>query len=295
MEIGAVLPQTDLGADPESVKHWAVHVEAFGYRHVLLYDHVIGADPVAHKGWDRAFDVSSPFHEPLVTLGFLAGVTGLGLVTGILILPQRQTVLVAKQAAEVDLLSGGRLRLGIGLGWNPVEYRALGQSFDIRARRFEEQVHLLRRLWTERSLDFSGEFDTVEGAGIAPLPQQRPIPLWFGGNSKVAYARAGRLGDGWITDKLQPGPELAEAKAQVEKAAVAADREPSSLGLQGRVRLVDIDFDRRGIDGVVEDVLAWEDAGATHLAIDTMGAGLGGLDEHLDVLRACSERLRLQR
>jgi probable F420-dependent oxidoreductase len=293
MELGVVLPQTDIGGDAGALRNWAMTAEALGYRHVMIYDHVVGADRHAHPGWNGAFDRHSTFHEPLVTFGYLAGITNLSLLTGILILPQRQTVLVAKQAAEVDLLSEGRLRLGVGLGWNQLEYQALGIPFDHRAPRLKEQVALLRALWTQESVTFDGSSDRLAGVGLAPLPIQRPIPLWFGGNSVSAYERAGRLGDGWIPDRMLPGPALDAAKAAVERSASEAGRDPAQLGLQGRVRLVDRPGSDIDIAWVVQQVAAWRTAGATHVAIDTMGSGLGPLPEHLDVLRACAEALQL--
>ncbi|MDT7608014.1 MAG: hypothetical protein QOG96_2517, partial [Pseudonocardiales bacterium] len=159
MQLGVVFPQTELGGDPGAVRAYGQGVEALGFKHLLAYDHVVGADPAVHTGWNGPYDVHTTFHEPLVMFGFLAAITDLELVTGILILPQRQTVLVAKQAAEVDLLSGGRLRVGVGLGWNQVEYEALGQDFTTRGRRLDEQVQLLRRLWTEQTITFEGRFD----------------------------------------------------------------------------------------------------------------------------------------
>ena len=185
-------------------------------------------------GWSGPYDIFTTFHEPMVLFGYLAAVTRLELVTGIIILPQRQTALVAKQAAEVDLLTGGRFRLGIGLGWNRVEYEALGRDFTNRGRRAEEQVELLRRLWTEQSVTFRGTDEQVTGAGIAPPPVQRPIPVWFGAQSPAAYRRAGRLGDGWFP-QVPPGPQLDAARAIVEQAAVAAGRDPAAIGMEGRV------------------------------------------------------------
>jgi len=209
-------------------------------------------------------------------------VTSLELVTGIVILPQRQTVLVAKQAAEVDLLTEGRFRLGIGLGWNAVEYEALGQDFSNRGTRMAEQVELLRRLWTEPSLTYQGSFHRVTGAGLAPLPVQRPIPVWFGAQSEPAYRRAGRLADGWFP-QVPPGPRLDEARAAVERAAVKAGRDPAELGMEGRVSW-------RGDPAAVADqVRAWRDAGATHVSVNTMGAGLETVDEHLTALESAAQ------
>src|SRR6476619_5354271 len=207
-----------------------------GFTHLLAYDHVVGADPAVHSGWAGPYDLHTTFHEPLVMFGYLAAVTTtLELVTGVIILPQRQTALVAKQAAEVDLLSGGRLRLGVGLGWNAVEYEALGEDFSNRGRRSEEQVDVMRRLWTEPSVTYEGRYHRLTGAGLAPLPVQRPIPVWFGAASDRAYERAGRLGDGWFP-MMEPGPGLDYAREQVDRAALAAGRDPAVLGMAGRVR-----------------------------------------------------------
>src|SRR5690349_944033 len=175
MQIGVVFPQTEIGSDAGAIRAYAERAEQLGYRHLLAYDHVLGADPAAHPGWSGPYDISTTFHEPMVLFGYLAAITRMELVTGIIILPQRQTALVAKQAAAVDLLARGRFRLGIGLGWNHVEYEALGKDFSDRGRRADEQVELLRRLWTERSVTFRGAYEEVIGAGIAPPPVQRPI------------------------------------------------------------------------------------------------------------------------
>src|SRR6476469_7227903 len=165
MRVGVVFPQTELGGDAGAVRAYGQRVEELGFTHILAYDHVVGADPDVHTGWGGPYDVHTTFHEPLVMFGFLAALTrSVELVTGVIILPQRQTALVAKQAAEVDLLSGGRLRLGIGIGWNAVEYEALGEDFGNRGKRSAEQVELLRRLWTEQTVTFDGEFDRVTGA-----------------------------------------------------------------------------------------------------------------------------------
>ena len=197
MRVGVTFPQTELGGDPGAVRAYAERVEELGYRHILIYDHVVGADPQVHTGWNGPYDVYTTFHEPFVMYGYLAAVTrSLELVTGVIILPQRQTALVAKQAAEVDLLSGGRFRLGIGVGWNAVEYEALGEDFGSRGKKSAEQIELLRRLWTEQSVTFDGDFHQVTGAGIAPLPVQRPIPVWIG----AASPRATNVRDASPTD-----------------------------------------------------------------------------------------------
>ncbi|HEX4246182.1 MAG TPA: TIGR03619 family F420-dependent LLM class oxidoreductase, partial [Acidimicrobiales bacterium] len=198
-------------------------------------------------------------------------------VTGIVILPQRPTALVAKQAAEVDLLCDGRLRLGVALGWNAVEYEALGQDFATRGRRLDEQVPLLRRLWTERSVTHHGEFDHLSGAGIAPLPVQRPIPVWFGAASRPALQRVGRLADGWFP-MMGPGDRFDRARAIVDESARQAGRDPASIGMETRVPW------GRGAAEVAEQMALWREAGASHVSVNTMGAGFTSLGQHLDAL-----------
>ena len=279
MQVGVVFPQTEIGADPGAVRTYAEGVESLGYRHLLAYDHVVGADPAVHEGWAGPYDVDTTFHEPFVLFGHLSAITTLELVTGIIILPQRQTALVAKQAAEVDILTGGQFRLGVGIGWNPVEYEALGRDFHDRGARSEEQVELLRRLLSQRSVTFEGRHERVSGAGIAPLPVQRPIPIWFGGASAPLYRRAGRLGDGWFP-MVPPGPRLDEAKAMVDDAAVAAGRDPADIGMEGRVA-----WGRDGgVDIVLDHLERWRAAGASHLTVDTMRAGFTVVDDHLAAL-----------
>ncbi len=285
MRVGVVFPQTELGGDVGAVRAYGERVEELGFAHLLAYDHVVGADPAVHTGWSGPYDVRTTFHEPLVMFGFLAGVTQtLELVTGVIILPQRQTALVAKQAAEVDLLSGGRLRLGVGIGWNAVEYEALGEDFGTRGKRSAEQIDLLRRLWTEPTVTFDGTFDKVTGAGLAPLPVQRPIPIWIGAASAPGYRRAGRLADGWFP-MMAPGPRLDEALAEIERGAADAGRDLTSIGMEARVSWKGDD------DAVAHQIAAWAEVGASHLSVNTMGAGLKTVDEHLDVLARVADSL----
>lgn len=285
MRVGVVFPQTELGGDAGAVRAYAQRVEELGYTHVLAYDHVVGADPTVHEGWNGPYDVHTTFHEPLVMFGYLAAITTtVELVTGVIILPQRQTALVAKQAAEVDLLSGGRLRLGVGIGWNAVEYEALGEDFSNRGKRSAEQIELLRLLWSDQTVTFDGNFHKVTGAGLAPLPVQRPIPVWIGAASEAGYRRIGRLADGWFP-MMGPGSGLDYARGIVEKAAVAAGRDPAAIGMEGRASWSGDD------DAAISEVTAWADAGATHLSINTMGAGLSTVDDHLAVLARVVEAL----
>ena len=283
MRVGVVFPQAEIGADVGAVRAYGQRVEELGFSHVLAYDHVVGADRRVHTDWRGPYDLDTTFHEPLVTFGYLAAVTtALELVTGVIILPQRQAVLVAKQAAEVDLLSGGRLRLGVGVGWNAVEYEALAEDFSNRGKRFEEQIELMRLLWTRQRVTYQGKFHTVTGAGLAPLPVQRPIPMWIGAQSPRAYLRAGRLADGWFP-QMQPGTQLDEARELVERAATEAGRDPASIGMEGRVSW------RGDTDAVAAELRNWVDTGATHASIDTMGAGLRTVDEHLTALAAAAD------
>lgn len=290
MRIGAILPQNKLPTDPGALREWALGVEVIGLDHIVAYDHVVGADPALHPhgpalrptgartgGW--AYSHEDSFHEPMVAFGFLAALTQLELVTGVLILPQRQTVLVAKQAAEVDVLSRGRLRLGVGLGWNGVEYEALGEDFGTRGRRIEEQVSLLRRLWTEPVVTFAGEHHSVTGAGLNPMPVQRPIPIWMGTRAHgPALRRTGRMADGWITME-GPGPVLTEAWATVRREAEAAGRDPAGIGLEGRITTLDGDTGRMRAEAD-----QWRKIGATHLSLLTLGSGVEPPSAHLDRL-----------
>lgn len=283
MQIGVVYPQTELAPDPVTVRSYVLGVQELGFRHILAYDHVLGADPASYPGWSGPYDVDTTFHEPFVFFGYLAAITDLELVTGIIIAPQRQTALLAKQAAEVDILTEGRFRLGVGVGWNRVEYESLGQDFKTRGRRQEEQIGLLRRLWTERSLDHDGDFDHIHGAGIAPLPVQRPIPVWMGGASAAAYHRIGRLADGWFP-MTSPGEGLDEALRHIAEGAARAGRDPASIGMEGRIRAG---------DEAARHAEKWRHAGATHLTVDTMNAGHQGVHGHLRALERIGLNLPL--
>jgi probable F420-dependent oxidoreductase len=286
MRIGVVFPQTEIGADRGAIRTYAEGAEQLGYTHLLAYDHVLGADPARHPGWSGPYTHVSTFHEPMVLFGYLAGICSLEVVAGVIVLPQRQTALVAKQAAEVDILTGGRLRMGVGIGWNAVEYDALGEDFHTRGRRIEEQVDVMRRLWTEPVVTIDAEHHHVDGAGIAPLPVQRPIPVWFGAQrAPRALKRAGRLGDGWMP-QFQPGAELDDATALVHEGARAAGRDPAALGMEGRITVRPDTVESSG-----DLAEAWRRSGATHLSVNTMGAGLRTVDEHLEILASVSAQL----
>ena len=286
MRIGVVFPQTEIGGDPTAVRDYAQAAEALGYDHLLAYDHVLGANAASRPGWSGFYDHRDLFHEPFVLYGYLAGLTErIELVTGIIILPQRQTALVAKQAAAVDVLSGGRLRIGIGIGWNEVEYEALGQSFNDRGRRSEEQIEVLRRLWTEELVTFEGTWHKITDAGLNPLPVQRPIPIWLGGEADAVLRRVGLIGNGWFP-LASPGDRVREQIKAVRGHARESGRDASSIGIEGFVRLHE-----GGPEKCTRDAAAWRELGATHISIDTMKASLDGPQGHIDAIRRFKEAL----
>ena len=253
-----------------------------GYTHMLAFDSVVGANPDRPGGWDSAYTYRHPFHEPFVLFGFCAAVTRtIELVTGVLVLPQRQTALVAKQAAEVDVLSGGRLRLGIGVGWNPVEFEALGENIHTRGRRIEEQLEVMRLLWTRELVAYEGQWHRVPDAGIKPLPVQQPIPVWMGGESEVVLRRAARLADGWITlQTFRPGPAAQHTVDRLHGLVREAGRDPATFGIEGRVALAQVPPQERA-----KEMAAWRAMrGITHLCVNTMGLGLPSPEEHVRTL-----------
>ncbi len=280
MNIGVVFPQVEIGPDPVPIREYAQAVEAMGYTHILAFDHVLGANPDRPGGWKGPYTYRHSFHEPFVLFGFLAAATRrVELVTGILILPQRQTALVAKQAAAVDVLSGGRLRLGVAVGWNPVEFEALGENFKNRGRRIEEQIEVMRALWTNELITFEGQWHRVPDAGINPLPIQRPIPIWMGGESEVVVRRAARLADGWLPH-FRPGAEAQAIVDRLHGHIKEAGRDPGKFGIEGRMTLAQVPPEQR-----TKELAEWRAMrGITHLCIHTAGLGLNTPDEHVRTL-----------
>lgn len=284
MEFGTVFPQLEIGHDRRTLVDYARRVEAAGFGHVLAYDHVLGVNP-DREGWDGPYDYEDTFHEPLTTFSYLAGQTDdLAFVTGVLVLPQRQTALVAKQAAQLDRFTDGTLRLGVGVGWNGPEYVALGEAFSTRGRRIEEQVEVLRALWTDELVDFDGEFHEIPGAGIRPRPVQRPIPVWMGGMADPVKRRVARLADGWIP-QFQPGEGAEGHLADLREYAEDAGRDPEEIGLHGRMYAVPGERDEW-----VERAEAWRDLGADYLSVSTMYQGFEA-EEHAAHLEAVAEVL----
>ncbi|MFN0094915.1 MAG: LLM class F420-dependent oxidoreductase [Dehalococcoidia bacterium] len=275
MQLGIVFPQLEIGDDPVVIRDFAQAAEAMGFHHILIYDHVLGADRDRPGGFRGPYDKDSTFHEPFVTLGYLAGLTKtIELATGVIILPQRQTALVAKQAAQVDVLSGGRLRLGVGTGWNDVEYEALGEDFHNRGKRQEEQVDLMRALWRDDAISFDGKWHKVTKAGIKPRPK-RDIPIWFGGSAPALVQRIAKQGDGWIPI-MGPNDAAREMIAAIHTAMTAHGRDPQSLGIQAQAQVAGGNPERWA-----KNASAWQALGATHLGLGTMGAGLPNVEAHL--------------
>jgi len=278
MDIGVIFPQTEVGGDRGAVRALGQAVADLGYTHLAAYDHVLGADTAVHGDLGGPYTIDDTFREPLTMFAYLAGCTNLAFATSILIGPQRQTALLAKQAAEVDLLCGGRFRLGLGIGWNKVEYDALGMPFEKRGAILEEQIVVLRSLWTEKSVNAHGRFHHIEAAGLAPLPVQRPIPIWIGAFAPAALRRVGRVADGWFP-QARPGGGLEQALATIREGAAEAGRDLSHFQFEGRV-----EYSTRDHDTMAEHARRWRAAGASHLSINTMHAGLQGVDAHIAAL-----------
>ena len=294
MRVGAVFPQLEIGADPAEIARYALTLESLGYDHLVAFDHVLGAHPERPGGWSGPYDHRSMFHEPFVLFGYLAPiVTRLRFATAIIVLPQRQTALVAKQAAEVDVLSGGRLTLGVGIGWNTVEYEALGMRFTDRGKRIEEQIGLLRALFTDEIVDFTGRWHRVDRAGLNPLPVQRPIPIWMGGGwngrdrtvIEPALRRIAAIADGWFTH-LPPTEEGRAGMETFQRFVQEAGRDPAQVPVEGRISSA-----QGGPDAWVRGAEAFREMGLTSVELTTMGAGYRALDEHLEALRGFREGL----
>lgn len=279
MKFGAILPQYEMGSNIDDVRKFILSVEEMGYDFVLAYDHVLGANPEREGGWHGPYTHEHQFHEVFTLFSYAAAITTkLEFATGILILPQRQTALVAKQAAQVDLFSQGRLRVGIGVGWNKVELEGLGEDFSTRGKRSAEQVEVLKLLWQNDLVTYNGEFHQIDDAGINPLPVQRPIPIWFGGGADAVLKRMARLGDGWMPGGM--AIDIASARLEKIRGYLKEEgRDPRNFGVDPFIPLSRIDDNEQ-----VAYVEQWQELGATHASVVTMGAGYTTVDEHLNEL-----------
>jgi probable F420-dependent oxidoreductase len=284
MELVATYTTNELGSDPAVLRDFAQAAEGAGYARLTMGEHVLGADPNRPGGWTGPYTHETTWSEPFPTFGYLAAVTDrIEFMTGVLILPQRQTAVVAKQAAHLDVLCGGRFVLGVGTGWNPVEYEALGQDFHTRGERMDEQITLLRMLWRDPVVTFEGRWDRVTQAGLNPLPPRRDIPIWMGGSAPRAIARVGRIGDGWYPlvqdlEAVRDGVKLMRASAE------EAGRDPDTLGLQCAVRGDDL-------DGRLAAAESFAELGATHLAFSAGGLGFKSPQQHIEALTGFAEAL----
>jgi probable F420-dependent oxidoreductase len=288
MKVGVIYPQYEYGNDPAAIRDYGQLAESLHFTHLEAYDHVLGANPMRPGGWTGRYTHETPFQEVFVLFGFLSAVTQrLGFMSGILILPQRQTPLVAKQVATLDVLSKGRMRLGVGLGWNEVEYISLGQDFHTRGRRIEEQIELLRKLWTEPLVEYSGRWDRVDDAGLNPMPIQPRIPIYFGARAAPAIRRAARIGDGWIMNFRNPE----DAKAPLEvlnRALNDAGRDRQDFIVEGRLQYGE------GDPSVWEaHIQSYQALGVNDFALNTMESGLKGPSDHQTAVRKFAAALDL--
>ena len=289
MRIGVVFPQTEFGHDPGAIRGYAQTAEGLGFKHILTYDHILGANPDRPGGWRGPYTHRHSFQEPFVLFSFMAGLTEtIEFVTGILILPQRQTVLVAKQAATLDVLSGGRLRFGVGIGWNRIEYEALNQAFHTRGRRVEEQIEVLRQLWTKSLVSYEGEWHSIPDAGLNPLPLQRPIPIWFGGHADAVLRRVATIGDGWMPN-YRTAVDAQPALDKIDRYLAEAGRSWGDVGLEPRLLFGDADPERWAAE-----LASWQAAGATHLSVNTMDAGFYTASEHISAIGKFADMMNMR-
>jgi probable F420-dependent oxidoreductase len=279
VKLSVVLPQIEIGNDPVVIKDYAQAIEGLGYDCLHVPDMVIGANPDRPGGIRGRYNYKSAHHEPFVLFGYLAGLTTtLEFATGVLVLPQRPTVLVAKQAAELDVLSNGRFRLGVGVGETDLEMQALGYDFSNRGQRIDEQIHVLRELWTKPLVTFRGKYHTIDDMGINPLPVQRPIPIWFGGEAEVVIRRMARLGEGWMLNRNLPE----EAKPLVDtlhRYLEEQRRKPEEFGIDIRVNL-----SKHPRQTWAELVERWRKLGVTYVGVNTMGSGFNTPQKHIEAI-----------
>lgn len=286
MEVGVVFPQTEIGPKPGTLVRYAQIAEERGYGHLMVFEHILGANPDREGGWDGPYDHTDQFHEPFTLLSYLSAFTDeLEFVTGVVVLPQRKTALVAKQAAQVDRFSDARFRLGVGVGWNPVEYVGMSEDFSQRGRRIEEQVEVLRQLWSENPTTFEGEFHHIPNMGINPLPVQQPIPVWMGGAADPVLKRIARTADGWIPLR-SPEEGTREQLAKLHQFAEAEGRDIDDIGIHGLIPW--LDTTDQGV--LIERVETWKELGADYLAVGMMHQGYGP-DEHVRAIERFAETM----
>lgn len=281
MKIGCVFPHSEIGDDMSLVRDFFQTAEGLGYDHVLCIDHILCNREAKGAPWASHYTADRTFHEPLTLFAYASGITSrIGFASAVLVLPQRQAPVVAKQAAEVDQLSGGRLRLGCGIGWSAEEYQGLAMGFKTRARRFEEQIDVMRRLWTEDTITFKGDFHDIDDMGMSPKPVQQPIPIWIGAFQENAVRRAVRLGDGFsLNPRLEPGDETRRLLERVSQWQGEFGRDPATFGMNATLHHWGRD------DGAWEaDLKSWGDLGVSHVSFRTIDSGLPSPQSHLGEL-----------
>ena len=286
MDFGISFPQTQIGNDPVVIRNFVKTAEELGFKRLTLVDHILGAKEAKDAPWAVHYTIEYSFHEPMTLFAWIAGFTEkICLVTANVVLPQRQTELVAKQAAQIDILTGGRLTLGIGVGWSKSEFEALGMNFANRGDRIEEQVELMRRLWTDDLVKFEGKWHNISDMGMNPHPIQRPIPIWFGAMAEVAVKRAACIGDGWLMGpRADPNDEMKCLVEVFHETAQAAGRDPTKLGIDATVYAED-----RGPDEWLSEAQAWRDIGATSVTFRTSESGFTHIDQHLGAMRRLAD------
>jgi probable F420-dependent oxidoreductase len=278
MKFGAVFPQTEIGTDPQAMRRYARGAEELGFNYILAYEHILGAERQSYPNQSFIFDHEDAFHEPFTLFSYLAACTDkMEFTTGILILPQRDVRLVAKQAAQLALLSQGRFRLGVGGGWNRAESESLNADFSTRGKRMNEQLELLERLFREPLVDFDGQFHQVKRCGLNPLPNPAP-PIWIGGSADAVLKRAARFADGWIAATLPPGQEQTIVD-KLHHFLAERDRDPANFGLDARIVFAKFPPQER-----LAEFDRWKKLGATHFRCNTMGLGFTEVDQHLEAL-----------
>ncbi|MDA1098414.1 MAG: LLM class F420-dependent oxidoreductase [Proteobacteria bacterium] len=282
MNFGVSFPQTDIGNDPVVIRDFVQTAEDLGFKRLTLVDHILGAKDARDTPWAVHYTIQYGFHEPMTLFAWIAGFTEkIQLVTANIVLPQRQTELVAKQAAEIDILTGGRLVLGVGVGWSSAEFKALGMDFANRGARIEEQVELLRRLWSDELVDFQGQWHRMSDMGMNPRPVQRPIPIWFGAMADVAVRRAARIGDGWLMNPRTKPDDVMKRKIEIfHETAQAVGRNPGDLGIDATIFAED-----RGPEEWLAEAQAWRDVGATSVTFRTSASGFANIDAHLNAMK----------
>jgi len=286
MKIGIVFPQIEFGNDTEAIRAYAQTAEDLGYSHILAYDHILGANPDRPEPWQGPYTYKDPFHEPFLLFSYMAALTQtIKFVTGILILPQRETALVAKQAAELDVLSNGRFRLGVGNGWNKVEYIGQNQDFHTRGKRIEEQVDVLRQLWQNDLITYKGQYHHIPDAGLNPLPIQQPIPIWFGGHADAVLKRIGRIGDGWFPN-YKTARDAQPSLDKLDEYLAENGRSRANIGIEPRIHYGD-----GNPDTWKKSLADWQTVGATHITLNTMYLGFDTPAKHIQAMRHFAETI----